>query len=156
MQKSGDSQLIRAMTEKDLDGVMAIEKASFHQGWSEKSFLDAMLRKDTVYLVEEAQGQIRGYCGIWLSLETADLCNIAVSKVWRRRGIGQALLLAGMQTAGKMGAERILLEVRMGNQSAIGLYEKLGYRHLCIRKGYYSNPKEDALIMECTVSNVIK
>lgn len=146
--------MIRKMLAEDASEVARIEQEVFGTGWSEKSFLDALHRDDTIYLVEEDEYRIKGYCGIWISYESADLCNIVVLEKYRKQGIGETLLTEAMCQAERNGVERIMLEVRESNISAIHLYEKLRFRHIYRRKAYYSNPKEDAIIMEYRVENI--
>ena len=116
--------MIDRLQEKDIDQVAQIEAEIFSVPWSIKSFKDALASEQNIYLKAETDGQIVGYCGIWTSFESADLCNIAVKKEFRKAGLGQKLLEAGIQEAAAKGVERILLEVRQSNKAAIRLYEK--------------------------------
>lgn len=140
--------MVRDMRKEDIAEVVAIEKSIFTAPWSEKSFLDALESPQNIYLVEECKGQIAGYCGIWTSFDSSDLCNMAVVPTFRRKNIGERLLLEGIACAKKMGVEHMLLEVRKKNQPAIGLYQKNGFHEIGIRKAYYTKPVEDALLME--------
>ena len=139
--------MIDRLQEKDIDQVAQIEAEIFSVPWSIKSFKDALASEQNIYLKAETDGQIVGYCGIWTSFESADLCNIAVKKEFRKAGLGQKLLEAGIQEAAK-GVERILLEVRQSNKAAIRLYEKNGFQTIGLRKSYYTKPVEDAILME--------
>lgn len=144
--------MIREMEWEDISKVAELEKKIFSVPWSEKSFRDSFASQDTIYLVEALEGEIAGYCGIWISFDTADLCNIAVANSYRRKGIAERLLQEIFSLAKKRQVERILLEVRESNQGAIALYQKSGFRHIGIRKGYYHAPVEDAILMECYLS----
>lgn len=141
--------ILRQMQETDIEQVVNLEKAIFSSPWSEKSFCDALQREDTIYLVVEDVGKILGYLGIWLSFDTADLCNIAVMDECRRKHLGQQLLQEGLRQAAAGGAEQILLEVRESNEAAISLYRRNGFKEIGRRKAYYSRPTEDALLMQC-------
>ena len=127
---------IRPMSVADLPGVLEVERECFSVPWSERIFLD-VLDLDYYHFVTAFCGdQVAGYCGYIRSFETADIANIAVRGAYRRGGIGEQML-----------SQRFSLEVRASNTPAIGLYRKLGFRQEGLRKGYYENPREDALIM---------
>ncbi len=144
--------MIREMEWEDVSKVAELEKSIFSVPWSEKSFRDSFASQDTIYLVEVLDGEIAGYCGIWVSYDTADLCNMAVAHSHRRKGIAKRLLQEISSFAEKRKVERILLEVRGSNFGAINLYQKSGFRQIGIRKGYYHAPEEDAILMECYLS----
>lgn len=137
------------MQERDIGQVVRLEEAIFSSPWSEKSFRDTFSREDTIYLVAEEKGRILGYLGIWISFDTADLCNMAVMYECRRKHLGQQLLQKGLRLAASGGVERMLLEVREANEAAIRLYSSNGFIEIGRRKEYYSNPTEDALLMQC-------
>lgn len=140
--------MIREMRIEDVKEAVEIEQSIFSNPWSEKSFQDALASKDNIYLVELSEGKVTGYCGIWTSYETADLCNMAVSLEYRRRGTAQKLLEEAIALTAKRNVERILLEVRASNEAAIALYQKNNFQKIGVRKGYYSAPLEDAVLME--------
>jgi len=146
--------MIRRMLKQDIDTVAAIEQEIFSKPWSKKSFQDAVQSEHTIYLAAEGEAGLTGYCGIWLSGETGDLCNMAVVPSYRKCGIGKALLLEGIRLSAKQGAEELFLEVRESNVPAIGLYEKNGFQKIGIRKGYYHAPIEDAVIMRCEIGKI--
>lgn len=81
--------MIREMEWEDVSKVAELEKSIFSVPWSEKSFRDSFASQDTIYLVEVLDGEIAGYCGIWVSYDTADLCNMAVAHSHRRKGIAK-------------------------------------------------------------------
>lgn len=139
--------VIRQMQGRDVDAAAALEREIFSKPWSKKSFQDALQSEYTIYLVAEDNMGIIGYCGIWLSSETGDLCNMAVLPSCRRQGIGRKLLEKAIHIAAGRGAEEIFLEVRESNLAAFTLYEKLGFQKVGIRKGYYHAPTEDAIVM---------
>ena len=139
--------MIRQMQGQDVDAVAMLEQEIFSNPWSKKSFQDALQSEYTVYFVAEEEMGIIGYCGVWLSAETGDLCNMAVLPSCRRQGIGRRLLEKAIHSAIGRGAEEIVLEVRESNQAACALYEKFGFQKTGIRKGYYRAPPEDAIVM---------
>lgn len=139
---------IRNMRESDIAEVASIEKRIFSSPWSERSFKDALQSKDNIYLVALLDGKVIGYCGFWISYDVADLCNLAVDVSCRRQSVGEKLLLMGMDYVKQHQAERILLEVRDSNAQARNLYQKTGFVCIGVRKGYYSNPPEDAVLMQ--------
>lgn len=143
-----DQVAIREMGEADLQEVARLEGQIFSRPWSEKSFRDALSSSDQCYLVAVCEGILAGYCGLWCSFDSADLCNLAVAEDFRKRNLGSELLCRGLAEVKNRGVERVLLEVRRSNAPAIGLYAKFGFEKLGIRPGYYSDPEEDGIIME--------
>lgn len=140
--------MIRKMQPEDLAQVMMLEQQIFSRPWSEQSMDSALQQQGTVYLVDEVDGEIRGYLGIWCMAEDGDLCNMAVAEHVRREGVASRLLEEGMACSRKQGIRRILLEVRESNVPARALYQRQGFAPIGVRKGYYTEPREDAIIME--------
>ena len=138
---------IRRMQEGDLEQVAALEKAIFSEPWSRKGFEETYQKKENCYLVVEEGGEILAYCGFWSVLDEADICNVAVRGDARRRGLAKAMLKELMEEGRKLGVTAFTLEVRVGNMPAIALYRKLGFESAGVRPGFYTKPKEDALIM---------
>ncbi len=126
----------------------AMEAEIFTLPWSENGFRSSLESADTLYLsVRDEEDRLIAYCGLLQSFEEADITNVAVRENCRGRGIGKAMLRELMKRGRERGIERFTLEVRVGNQPAIGLYEKLGFESAGVRKNFYDFPKEDALIM---------
>ncbi|WP_052729737.1 ribosomal protein S18-alanine N-acetyltransferase [Syntrophomonas zehnderi] len=138
---------VRKMTEQDLDEVMRIEHEAFSLPWSRDSYLGELKNSFADYLVCDFAGEIAGYAGIWVVFEEAHITNVAVSKKYRSRGIGLALMQETEKIARAKQAIRILLEVRPSNQVAISMYESLDYYQTGVRKAYYTDNGEDAIIM---------
>lgn len=138
---------VRPMREEDIEGVVAIENETFSIPWSAKSFLDACKEEYNIYLVCEIEGEIAGYCGLWTVMGEGNITNMAVAQKYRKHGIGTALMQAMEMLGQKMDVSIFFLEVRAGNVAAQKLYEKMGYREIGRRKGFYEKPKEDALVM---------
>ena len=138
----------RVMTLEDLDSVIEVEHASFTLPWSREAFYNELVNNQyAYYLVAEDQGKIVGYCGTWIILDEGHITNIAVLPEWRGKKIGEELLVRMMGKAQSMGVKKMTLEVRVGNQTAQKLYRKLGFKDGGIRKFYYTDNMEDALIM---------
>lgn len=138
---------IRLMQEKDLHQVAAIEKNIFSVPWSEKSFSDSLSSKDTLYVVAENDNNIVGYCGMYLSLNEGNITNVAVDSGYRRQNIAFNMLEYILGLAKEKGITDVILEVRETNVPAIMLYEQLGFKEAGIRKNFYIEPVENALIM---------
>ena len=143
--------LIRRMTMEDIPSVVEIENQCFSLPWSPNSFEESLSRKDTIFLVceeDEKQHIITGYMGLYVSFDEASVTNVAVSPMFRKKGYGEALVVAAKEAVKAEGAENIFLEVRVSNEPAISLYKKLGFEELGIRKKFYEHPVEDAIIMK--------
>jgi [ribosomal protein S18]-alanine N-acetyltransferase len=142
---------IRRMTVADVVPVHAIEEVTFAMPWSLDSFQKEMVQNVCArYLVaEEADGTIIAYGGAWIILDEAHVTNVAVEKSRRGQGIGRMLMRALMQYSANLGAQYLTLEVRRGNTIAKNLYQSLGFVELAVRKHYYEDNGEDALLMVC-------
>ena len=138
---------IRYMTDEDVGDVCRIDAASFAKPWQQEEFIKAVHREDTIYLVADSGSAIVGFCGLWCSMEDADLCHIAVAPEQRSQGIATQLLGMAITECEHRGVKRILLEVRASNYDAIALYGSRGFRSVGRRRHYYEHPKEDAVIM---------
>lgn len=138
---------------EDLDRLVAIEQASFTAPWTRK-MLEAELQNPfsrllTARLMPDGRtGEIVGYLCLWIVFEELRLMNLAVEAGSRRRGIAKALVLHALSLARDRGAERAVLEVRASNDAARRLYEGVGFRQVALRARYYSNPIEDAVLMQ--------
>jgi len=96
---------------------------------------------------------VTGFLGLWLMVDEAHIINIAVRESFRRNGIGELLLLAGIELAARLKANVVTLEVRASNKIAQNLYTKYGFSQVGVRKGYYTDNKEDAFIMTTDIIN---
>ena len=140
---------IRRMTMADVDGVAAVEAATFPTPWSRDAFISEMKNVAARYLVAEKDGRIIGYAGAWIILDESHITNIAVLEAERGQGIGRKLTHGLMQYLSNLGAAYATLEVRKSNEVAQNLYKSLGFIKLGVRKRYYEDNGEDALIMVC-------
>lgn len=141
--------IIRRMTMADVDGVAAVEAATFPTPWSRDAFQSEMKNVAARYLVAEKDGTIIGYAGAWIILDESHITNIAVLESQRGQGIGRRLTEGLMQYLSNLGAAYATLEVRKSNAVAQNLYVSLGFIKLGVRKRYYEDNGEDALIMVC-------
>lgn len=139
--------MIRLMKEEDLGAVAQLEQTVFSVPWSEHNLRESLSRPEYLFLVSEEEGTITGYAGLLMIAGEGDVTNIAVFPEHRGRGTGSALTEALLTEGRKRGMNAFTLEVRVGNQAAIHIYEKLGFQSEGVRKGFYEKPKEDALIM---------
>lgn len=150
MQNALSSELtIRAMSESDLDEIIAIEKKSFADPWSQRLFRETLLFPHSVnFVLESPGGEVVGYLNLYLIAQEGHLLNLAIHPAWRRQGLATAMLAHTIQYLRQRQALQLFLEVREKNQSAIGLYRKLGFEVVGKRKKYYAETNEDALVMQ--------
>lgn len=148
MEKSLFSITIKRMQKTDVDAVIAIEEKVYgDHHWSKESFLDELSNELARYYCVFNEDKLIAYCGCWQILEEVHVTNIAVSPEFRKCHIGETLLMKIIDDCYKNMAKYITLEVRIGNLPAISLYKKYGFKSLGVRKGYYQDNNEDALIM---------
>ena len=138
--------IFRRMIENDLDKVSAMEKEIFSMPWSKESFRESLSQNYSYFFVAE-EDDILGYCGVHNFGGDGEITNVAVDKKVRGNGVATKMLQYAMDETKKIGVEAFTLEVRISNTKAIGLYEKLGFENKGIRKNFYKNPVEDAMIM---------
>ncbi|MBE0605979.1 MAG: ribosomal protein S18-alanine N-acetyltransferase [Deltaproteobacteria bacterium] len=137
------------MRPSDLDGVMAIEEGSFPTPWSRGMFIEDFPRDFSDTLVAAgAEDEVLGYSVCWNMAGESHLLNIAVHPARRGQGIGRALLAECIRRAARAGSSVIFLEVRAGNDDAQRLYRSMGFTFRGIRKGYYTDTGEDAVILD--------
>jgi ribosomal-protein-alanine N-acetyltransferase len=139
---------IEPMTFDDLPAVQEIERASFTTPWPAHAYqAELETNKLARYLVVRVGREVVAYAGIWLLVDEAHITTFAVAPAWRRRRVGERLLMAALDLSVARGAHEATLEVRLSNVAARRLYEKFGFRPVGIRPRYYSDDHEDALIM---------
>lgn len=135
------------MNESHVKQVAELEKNCFSDPWSENSVASELNNPLSVWLVAEENGIVCGYVGSQTVLDETDMMNIAVHPDFRRKGIAAALIAELVRLLKERGSHILRLEVRESNAPAIALYESLGFAQLGLRKNYYRNPKENALIL---------
>ena len=138
---------IRLMTADHVSQVAQLEKLCFRDPWSENSVASELNNPLSLWLVAVEGEKVAGYVGSQSVMGESDMMNVAVHPDFRRQGIGERLILDLIDQLNQRGNHSLTLEVRASNVSAIGLYRKLGFEQVGLRKNYYRNPKEDALIL---------
>ena len=136
---------IVVMQERHLAALAEIERACFHAPWSE-----TMLREELgkgIFLVAEQDGRTAGYVGCQTVLDEGYITNVAVSPNFRRQGIAKALITELIEQAKAKRLAFVTLEVRESNAAARALYAGAGFQPVGIRKNFYSNPTENAVLM---------
>ncbi len=162
--------VVQPMRLRDITAVMEIEYDSFPSPWSARAYRHELLDNDLshYFVVRQRRMEgsglslparvrrclglgkrlpILGYAGFWLMVGEAHICTIAVQPNWRRLGIGELLLVAMLDRATELEADMATLEVRVSNVTAQNLYRKYGFRQAGLRRRYYRDSDEDALIM---------
>jgi ribosomal-protein-alanine N-acetyltransferase len=141
---------IEPLTSADeIDEVLAIEEASFTNPWTRAMYLSELENRTVSHclLARDAQGRTVGFCSYWRVLDELHINNLAVLPECRRSGAASALLARVLEEGSAQGAQRTTLEVRRSNEVARLLYGRFGFLVAGVRRGYYSNPVEDALIL---------
>lgn len=140
---------VRIAKSSDLDDIYELDVQTFAMPWSKEALSYDILENDNAFvIVAEYEGEFAGYADIWTVLDEADLNSIAVRVDFRRKGIGDAIMLAMIEMLSANGVATINLEVRVSNMPAIKLYKKYGFNECGVRPGYYLDNGEDALIMK--------
>lgn len=139
---------VRLAYKEDLRGMHNVENLSFSNPWSYEAFKENFFNLFSVYvLAENEYGEIVGFGGMQVIFEEAHIMNIAVLEQCRRKGIAGNLLELMMIQARERDAQTMFLEVRESNIPAQTLYKKYGFTEITIRKNYYSDNGENAIIM---------
>ena len=138
---------IRELRETDIEALSRIEAASFSMPWSARDFEDLLSRSYCIYLVAEVDGMVAGCCGMTNSCNEENIDNVVVAESFRGQGIAQKLMRELIALGESMGIEAYTLEVRVSNEVAIHVYEKMGFVSEGVRPRFYEKPTEDALIM---------
>ena len=137
---------VTTVKREHLKDIAALEKICFSRPWSLEAILESYSR-GTVFFTAERNDKVLGYIGINCVMDEGYITNIAVFPEFRRMGVATALLERVFSLAGDRGLSFVSLEVRPGNEAALNLYKKLGFKEEGRRRDFYSDPKEDALIM---------
>ncbi len=136
------------MRRRHLRSVLHIEAQVYPRPWTLGLFLSELnLHAARSYFVVRAQGRVVGYGGLMFSLEDAHITTLAVDPQWQRRKLGQRLLVVLAREAVRRGSKNLTLEVRVSNAAAQSLYRRFGLAPAGIRKGYYVESGEDAIVM---------
>ena len=139
---------LKKMDLNHIDDIMVIENLCFSIPWSRTAFVEEIQNnKFAIYYVVEIDGHAYGYAGMWNVSGEGHITNIAVHPEFQKNKIGSILLRKMIELCSEYNIEALTLEVRKSNQKAINLYEKFGFSIEGIRKKYYADNGEDALIM---------
>ncbi len=151
---------VQAMQPSDVATVAAIERQVFTMPWSSNAYsYELRANPHSHYFVARSRSRrpavdeagldpsIVGYGGFWMMLDEAHICTLGVHPAWRQHGVGELLLSTMIREAAGLKAGVVTLEVRVSNAPAQRLYEKYGFATVGLRKGYYSDNHEDALVM---------
>lgn len=139
--------MIHYMTAADVPQVAGLERICFADPWSERSVASELDNALSLWLVAMEGEKLIGYVGSQTVMGETDMMNVAVDPDFRRKGIAEKLVLALVAELKARESHCLTLEVRASNEPARALYEKLGFSQVGLRKNYYRNPKEDALIL---------
>lgn len=137
--------VLAEMTKGHIDQVVEIEKAVFTNPWKDRDFEFALKRKNSFCRIILVEHNMVGYVVGFVIDREFHLADFAIAPAFQRKGLGQKALETAFEMLHKI--QVVSLEVRMSNHVAIGLYKKMGFETMAIRKGYYTGPSEDALVM---------
>ena len=136
------------MQKKDCEEVAKLDKAAILNPWSVEDFAEAVKSDTQIYLVAQDKQQIIGFVGMVTAADEGDITHIAVDALQRRKHVATLLLEKLFQISMQKQIKSIFLEVRQHNEPAQKLYEKMGFESMGVRKNYYHNPIENAIIMK--------
>ncbi|MSO45359.1 MAG: ribosomal-protein-alanine N-acetyltransferase [Acidobacteria bacterium] len=140
---------VELLTERaQIDDVMAIEEMSFTNPWTRDMYLaEFESGVSFCYLARDEARRVVGFCSIWRVVDELHINNLAVAPTCRRAGVASALLTRALGDGVAAGATRATLEVRRSNEPARQLYERFGFGVAGVRRGYYNQPIEDAIVL---------
>lgn len=135
------------LEEAYLPPILEIETEANSSPWSERSFRNEFINPQSIFRIAKVDGNLVAYGGIWMCVDEAHVTNVAVAKEMRGQGIGRKLMIELLSLAKQQGMTCSTLEVRASNEPALKLYERLGYVRAGVRKRYYPDNQEDAVVM---------
>lgn len=140
---------VAPMKLEDIDEVLDIEVLAFTTPWSRNSFIYELLENErALYLTAKNElGRVMGYVGMWIVFDEGHITNLATHPQYRRQGVAQKLMTELVTVSKEKGVRYLTLEVRRTNSPAQELYQKMGFVHMGVRRKYYLDNNEDALIM---------
>ena len=138
---------IEKMTSGHLDDVYIIETECFSHPWSRQSLENELNNETSLFLVAKEENEVIGYIGMSIVIDEGYIFNVAVRESYRNKGVATALINELVTYGKKNNFSFITLEVRESNLPAISLYSKFGFIKAGERKDYYSNPKENAILL---------
>ena len=149
--ETGSGPRVRKAGPNDIDAIAAIERASFADPWTRRSFVALLNQPGVCFLVVEGADAVAGYAVAYHAADEAELANLAVVSTARRRGLARELLGAVIDAVCRTGARDLWLEVRVSNDPARALYRRCGFEEAGVRSRYYDHPVEDAIVMRRTI-----
>jgi len=138
---------IRPMQREDVPRVMEIERECFPTPWHKSAYLTEIANRSAYYVVADLGLETAGYAGMWIIADEAHITTLGVARSHRGRRIGEQLLIALLDESRRRGARRATLEVRQSNSVAQGLYRKYLFAPAAIRRAYYTDNQENAVVM---------
>lgn len=138
---------IREIRENDAADIAAMERDIFPDPWTKRGITETLQGKNTVLLGAWKNGILAGYVILYYVLDEGEIARIAVESSCRRQGAAGCLFGRLKDICGDRGIKRLMLEVRQSNTAAISFYKRYGFTEDGIRKAYYTNPCEDAILM---------
>ena len=138
------------MAEEDISALAQLERECFSDPWSEKALTEELSNPNAVFRVALIDGEVAGYVGMLHVLDEGDICNVAVFDRFRRKGVASALIQNLVDYGVENQLSFITLEVRESNIGAQKFYETMGFETIGVRKNFYDNPKEHAILMNKT------
>lgn len=138
---------IVSMKKEHISGIEALEKECFANPWNRRDIEAQLKNINAHFLAAVSEKEVIGYLGIYEYFESCEMANLAVSAPYRRQGIARALVEKAIKNAVFRGCDYITLEVRKSNAPALNLYHSMGFEQAGLRKSFYTNPEEDAIIM---------
>lgn len=139
---------IRQMTEEDVAAVAALEEENFSRPWSFDAFSKTLSDENYIVIIAKDRDALLGYCVLLCTGGEADITNVCTAPVARGKGVATDILVALMEAGKARGVKEYFLEVRESNVPARRLYTKLGFEEIGLRKNYYEEPKEHAVLMK--------
>lgn len=138
------------MAEEHISALAQLERECFSDPWSEKALAEELSNSNAVFRVALIDGEVAGYVGMLHVLDEGDICNVAVFDRFRRKGVASALIQHLVDYGVENQLSFITLEVRESNIGAQKFYETMGFETIGVRKNFYDNPKEHAILMNKT------
>jgi ribosomal-protein-alanine N-acetyltransferase len=135
------------MKKEHISGIEALEKECFANPWNRRDIEAQLKNINAHFLAAVSEKEVIGYLGIYEYFESCEMANLAVSAPYRRQGIARALVEKAIESAVFRGCDYITLEVRKSNAPALNLYHSMSFEQAGLRKSFYTNPEEDAIIM---------
>lgn len=139
--------VFRKITEADIEDIAKLEKQIFSDAWTNKSIFETSQQPQAFITVAEEEGKLAGYCILYYVMDEGEIARIAVDETWRRKGVGRSLLDYTGKCCVEKGIKRLLLDVRESNEGARRFYQNYGFGEDGIRKNFYAEPKENAILM---------